>query len=130
MTNDPYVLIVSTRPDTATDSVVRHLTDRGIAHYRLNTEDYPFQHTMAYVPGTGTPRLNCNSADLPVPSSIWYRRLRTPATPDSMDEGIAIFCRQETRAALLGSIIGRCTRWMSHPSAIWQAELKPHQLDI
>jgi glutathione synthase/RimK-type ligase-like ATP-grasp enzyme len=47
-----------------------------------------------------------------------------------MEEGIATFCRQEARAALVGSIIGRQTRWMSHPAAIWEAEYKPFQLDL
>jgi glutathione synthase/RimK-type ligase-like ATP-grasp enzyme len=47
-----------------------------------------------------------------------------------MDEGVATFCRQETRAAIIGGIIGRNVRWMSHPSAIWQAEYKPYQLQL
>ena len=127
--SEPHVLIVSTKPDIATDSVVQCLAELGISHYRLNTEDYPFQETMAYFPGADVPVLSCNGSVLPTPSSIWYRRFRTPVTPEGMDEGVATFCRQETRAALLGSIMGRRTRWMSHPSAVWQAELKPFQLD-
>ncbi len=124
------VLIVSTQPDTATDDVIRHLAASGVPHYRLNTEDYPFHHTMAYTPGADGASLSCNGQPMPSPTSIWYRRFRTPAAPDGMDEGVATFCRQETRAALLGSIIGRCSCWMSHPSAIWQAEHKPYQLDL
>jgi glutathione synthase/RimK-type ligase-like ATP-grasp enzyme len=44
-----------------------------------------------------------------------------------MDEGITTFCRHETRAAIVGSLLGRHTRWMSHPSA---AEYKPYQLQL
>jgi glutathione synthase/RimK-type ligase-like ATP-grasp enzyme len=47
-----------------------------------------------------------------------------------MDEGIANFCRQETRATVIGSIIGRPARWMSEPDAVWRAEFKPFQLDL
>jgi glutathione synthase/RimK-type ligase-like ATP-grasp enzyme len=47
-----------------------------------------------------------------------------------MDEGTATFCRQETRAALIGAVAGRTTRWMSHPASIWLAEFKPYQLEV
>jgi glutathione synthase/RimK-type ligase-like ATP-grasp enzyme len=40
------------------------------------------------------------------------------------------FCLQETRATLLGIILGLSTRWMSHPSAIWSSEFKPFQLSL
>ena len=47
-----------------------------------------------------------------------------------MGEGVATFCRLETRSAIIGSIIGEKTRWMSHPSRIWQAEHKAYQLTL
>jgi glutathione synthase/RimK-type ligase-like ATP-grasp enzyme len=132
MTNSCHVLIISTKVDVATDDVVRRLSARGVPHYRLNTEDYPFTKTMAYYPGRGekTSWLICNGQAVPIPSSIWYRRVRTPSIPDGMDEGIANFCRQEMRAVVVGSIVGRRARWMSHPTAVWQAEYKPFQLDL
>ncbi|MBN9662266.1 MAG: hypothetical protein J0H49_28975 [Acidobacteria bacterium] len=130
---DVAVLIVSTKVDLATDAVVQRLRDRDIPCLRLNTEDFPFHDTLAYYPEV-TPGNNhwlvCNGQPVPSPTSVWYRRLRTPSTPDGMDEGIAMFCRQESRAALIGGIIGRRTRWMSHPSAIWEAEYKPYQLQV
>jgi len=127
------VLIVSTKVDLATDHIVQLLRSRGVPHYRLNTEDYPFQDTMAFYPGpvSGEDRwLVCNNRPLPIPTSIWYRRFRTPTTPNGMDEDVATFCRQETRAAIIGSIIGQSARWMSYPSAVWQAEYKPYQLQL
>ncbi len=132
MTSSPCVLIVSTKVDVATDDVVRRLAARGVPHYRLNTEDFPFERTLAFHPGApqDTGRLWCDGRPVPRPTAIWYRRLRTAATPDGMDEGIADFCRQETRHALVGSIIGNQSRWMSHPAAVWQAEYKPYQLDL
>lgn len=127
------VLVVSTKVDMATDAVVQRLRNRDLPCYRLNTEDYPFKSTFAYYPaemnGFGH-WLVCDGEPILVPTSIWYRRVRTPSTPDGMDEGIATFCRQETRAAIIGGVIGCKTRWMSHPSAIWQAEYKPYQLEL
>jgi glutathione synthase/RimK-type ligase-like ATP-grasp enzyme len=47
-----------------------------------------------------------------------------------MDEGVATFCREEARAAIIGAVLGRPSKWMSHPQAIWTAEFKPHQLQL
>jgi glutathione synthase/RimK-type ligase-like ATP-grasp enzyme len=127
------VLIVSTKVDLATDAVVQRLRDRDVPCHRINTEDFPFRDVMAYYParaGNSDDWLWCNGEPVRSPTSIWYRRLRTPGTPDGMDEGTATFCRQEARAAIIGGVIGRRTRWMSHPAAIWEAEHKPYQLQL
>lgn len=131
--SDVAVLIVSTKVDLATDAVVQRLRDRDIPFRRLNTEDVPFQDTLAYYPAATddvNPWLLYNGEPVCNPTSVWYRRVRTPGTPDGMDEGVAAFCRQEARAAIIGSILARNTRWMSHPTAIWEAEYKPHQLNL
>jgi len=132
MMNDRHVLIVSTIADVATDEVVRCLAARGVPHRRLNTEDYPFTRTFVYrpEPNIGENWLVSEGEPLPAPTTIWYRRLRTPAKPEGMDSGIYAFCLQENRAALLGSIMNRDARWMSHPAAVWQAEYKPFQLSL
>lgn len=127
---DPYVLIVSTIADIATDEVVRRLCALGVSHKRLNTENFPFTSALVYRPDRES-RGQWALADgepMGTPTSIWYRRLRTPSKPDGMDEGIYTFCLQENRAALLGSLLGLTGRWMSHPTAVWQAEFKPFQL--
>jgi glutathione synthase/RimK-type ligase-like ATP-grasp enzyme len=132
MMPSPHVLVISTKADVATDDVVRRLTRCGVGFTRLNTEDYPFANTFSHCPGVDPwrPWLSCQGRRVPAPTSVWYRRLRTPPKPDGMDEGVAAFCLQETRAALVGSVIGRDTRWMSHPTAVWQAEYKLLQLTI
>ncbi len=127
MTNN--VLIISTKVDSATDDVVNRLNQRGVRLHRLNTEDFPFSKTITYEPGRG-PVLWVEGERVPAPSTIWYRRIRTPSTPAGMDEGISDFCRTETRAAITGSVIGSSARWMSMPSAIWAAEHKPFQLTM
>src|SRR5260370_29017944 len=132
MTREPYVLVVSTIADVATDDVVRRLTTRGIPHYRLNTEDFPFTRTVSYRPGTNSKgdEFEFDGKSIPNPSSVWYRRLRTPSNPDGMDPGIYHFCLQENRAALVGGLLGLSARWMSHPAAVCQPEYKPFQLSL
>lgn len=129
MNDDAAVLVVSTIADTATDVIVRWLAASGVPCLRVNTENYPFAHTLSYKSGYSTqPSIEFSGESLAIPRSIWYRRMRTPPRPEDMDAGVYDFCLQETRAALLGSILSLSTRWMSHPRDIWQAENKPFQL--
>jgi glutathione synthase/RimK-type ligase-like ATP-grasp enzyme len=131
MTTDRHVLILSTIADVATDYVVQGLRKRGIPHHRVNTEDLPFSRSLTLELGTGgQPSLKFDDLTESKPSSVWYRRIRSPACPVGMQEGVYEFCLQESRAALLGSIAGYKTRWMSHPAEVWRAELKPYQLQL
>jgi len=128
--SESTILIVSTVADTATDMVVQSLTARGVAHQRINTEDFPFERalTLDYQLDGKTSIAICGS--ILESQSIWYRRLRSPARPESMDPGIYDFCLRENRAALLGGLLTQSARWMSHPAAVWRAEFKPYQLQI
>ena len=131
MTNDAVVLIVSTVADVATDEVVRQLAARSIPHRRLNTEEFPFSKSVTLSYGApSTVGLLIDGQALPPPTAVWYRRLRSPAKPESMEDGIYEFCLRESRAALLGGVLSLRARWMSHPAAVWQAENKPYQLSI
>jgi len=126
---EALILIVSTIADIATDAVVGALNKRGAAHVRINTEDLPFERTASLHYANAD---NDFAADAygGTPSTVWYRRMRSPSRPHSMDQGIYDFCLRENRAALLGGLLALETRWMSHPAAIWQAEFKPFQLRV
>ena len=125
------VLILSTVADIATDYVVRGLIKAGVEHHRVNTEDLPFNRTLEYsVSDDANCALSLDGGGALRPSSVWYRRMRTPPRPGGMQEGVYDFCLQETRAALLGSICSLPGRWMSRPANVWQAELKPYQLAV
>lgn len=125
-----HVLIISTIADVATDDVIRRLAARNIPHLRINTEDYPFCRTLTTSPSGhyGDRWLSLDRELISTPTAVWYRRVRTPPKPADMDEGVYTFCLQENRSVLLGSIMGLRVRWMSHPTAVWQAEYKPYQL--
>jgi hypothetical protein len=125
------VLIISSIVDLATDAVVDELSHRNVPVLRINTEDYPFSGRFDYRLGTSSKSLIF--ADLIASESfrsIWYRRVRVPARPDSMDQGVYEFCIRESRSALLGGILGQSDRCMSQPEAIWKAEFKPYQLNV
>lgn len=124
------VLIVSTVVDVATDAVIGELSRRDIPFLRINTEDYPFAGELSYRPGVPGRQLFSERALSIDIRSIWYRRFRVPARPESMDPGIYDFCVRESRNALLGGVLGRSCRWMSRPDAIWRAEFKPYQLEV
>jgi len=130
--SDRHVLIVSTIADVATDDVIRRLAARGVRYTRINTEDYPFSETLCFVPqpASATGWLSNDGKAIQPPTSVWYRRMRTPPKPEAMDKGVYEFCLQETRAALLGAILGLSTRWMNHPRAVWCSEFKPFQLSV
>jgi hypothetical protein len=130
MTNEPYVLVVSTLADVATDYVVKRLSHKGVALHRINTEQYPFSSTLAFQPAAelSATWLNVNCEWLPEPASVWYRRLRVPTSPQGMDPGVYDFCLREARAALIGGLMTSVPRWMSHPTMVWQAEHKPFQI--
>ncbi len=120
MTSEPYVLIVSTIVDVATDEVVTRLTRRGVNFQRVNTEQYPFHSTLAFQPGSECSNawMYVNAEWRPEPSSVWYRRVRVPTRPENMDPGIYEFCLRETRASLLGGLMSSKGRWMSHPEMV------------
>jgi glutathione synthase/RimK-type ligase-like ATP-grasp enzyme len=132
MTNDPEILILSTIVDPATDDVATVLESRGIPFVRINTENYPFSDTLTFWPdhGLSSNNLQVSGQDLSSFKRVWYRRLRAPSRPENMDEGIYTFCLQETRATLLGSIMGLHAKWMSFPVAVWKSEFKPYQLQL
>lgn len=124
------VLIVSTVADIATDAVVSQLHAIGTSCTRLNSEDLPFEKS-ATLDFQSLDSTSISIAGSVIrPSSIWYRRLRSPPCPDNMDSGIYEFCLRENRAALIGGLLTQNARWMSHPTAVWAAEYKPYQLRI
>lgn len=130
MISNPYVLVVSTIADAATDDVVRRLASRSVEFRRINTEAFPFTKriTSRFGAEPGSPWLEIDGEVLATPAAIWYRRYRAPMLAEGMEPGVYDFCLREARAGLVGSLLATNCRWMSHPTHIWQAEYKPFQL--
>lgn len=124
------ILIISTVADVATDAVVQRLINRGVSHQRINTEDFPFEQSVTIDYQAQGRALMSFSQSAAAPTAIWYRRVRSPARPASMDPGIYDFCLRESRTAMLGGVLTQAVSWMSHPGHVWIAEFKPYQLQI
>jgi glutathione synthase/RimK-type ligase-like ATP-grasp enzyme len=124
------ILIVSTVADIATDAVVRSLLSHGAPHRRINTEDFPFSHSLTVDYQAPAPPILAFQQRVTKPSTICYRRLRSPVAPDELETGVYDFCLRENRSALLGGLMTHRVRWMSHPEKVWRAEFKPYQLSV
>jgi glutathione synthase/RimK-type ligase-like ATP-grasp enzyme len=127
MTNE--VVIITTVADVATDDVIGHLRHLDVDIVRINTEDFPFESTFSLDFEAPTAEVWVGGRRLQ-PRSVWYRRVRSPACPPTMDPGIYEFCLRENRAAFLGGWLAQDVRWLNHPVAVWQAEYKPYQLQV
>lgn len=127
MNTDLPVLIVSTKVDVATDSVARILGDLHVPFFRLNTEDFPYRTSSTYQ--TGQNRVAFQGMSGPF-RSIWWRRLRSPETPEDMNDGVHDYCVREGRDFLAGIVLASQCRIMSRPSSVWAAEHKLYQLKI
>lgn len=128
--SDPSILIISTAADVATDAVVQALATTGVRCRRVNTEDLPFGQTLTVDYQSNRGPAAVFDGEAISPRVIWYRRVRAPGMPDTMDPGVYEFCIRETRATVLGGLLTQSARWMNRPDAVWQAELKLHQLHV
>ena len=103
---------------------------------RFNTEDFPYRKCISWQIETGKKaclldleRKIQSSKDL---RSIWYRRVRSPASPPGCDEAIHKYVANEAYSAIRGITSAHFSgcRWMSFPAKIEAAEMKPYQLYV
>lgn len=127
----PHVLVISTALDHATDRVIEALHELGAVITRLNTEDLPFSARLSLQTGETTRaalRINAEPGQF---TACFYRRVRVPPQPPDMDAGVYEFALRETRAALVGSLLGlELIRFLNDPVKTWAAEFKPYQLQV
>ena len=130
------VFVISTALDLATDRVVDILSQRAVPLLRFNTEDFPYRKCISWQ--IDTDKKSClldlerkihSPKDV---RSIWYRRVRSPASPPGCDEAIHKYVVNEAYGALRGMTSAHFSgcRWMSFPAKIEAAEMKPYQLYI
>jgi len=130
------VFVISTTLDLATDRVVDILLQRAVPLIRLNTEDFPYHKCISWQIESGKKACLLDierkihfSKDI---RSIWYRRVRSPASPSGCEETVHKYVVNEAYIALRGIASAHFTgcRWMSPPAKIETAEMKPYQLHI
>lgn len=144
MTNDakPKILLVTTKADIATDSVILRLSDLGASFYRINTEDFPLAVTSSFqIKSTSEGgewrwlTVAGKEVWLNEVACVWFRRHRLPVMPTQMSEAHAEYCLREAEWFLKGLLYSterrkKAVAWMSHPLNIQQAESKIYQLSL
>lgn len=125
------VLVISTSIDQSTDEVVKRLVQRGVPTQRFDTERFPYDTSLSVdLDGALSLGLDCGAAFQTVePSSVWYRRVRSPQKLTDMNPGVHEFCVREARSTLLGATLACSARFMSWPPSVWAAENKVYQLE-
>ena len=126
------VLLVTVSYDVAPKYVAASLDRLGVRHFRLDTDRFPGEVKATYDPHLG---VTIRDGDQIICSneirSVWYRRMRTPVLPGTLDCGTREFCQRESRAFLEGVLASLPTdHWLSHPTAVAKAERKPYQLGV
>ena len=126
------ILLVTTSYDLAADYVTAVLDERGADYFRLDTDQFPQNVRVTLDSARGPTLMNhVSSISGKDVTAVWYRRHTSPVLPDGLEPGEADFCQRESRALLMGVLHGLTVRrWMSHPSALSVAELKPYQLIV
>ena len=138
-TDDPVVLLVTTRLDAASDTVADGLRRAGTRFCRLNTEDLPLRSRSSCEYLTDTHRLCWHSegstASLDAVRRVWFRRHRLPAFPADTLPAHTEYCLRESHwfvRGLLWSLAEQvpAANWMSFPANIQRAESKILQLRV
>jgi glutathione synthase/RimK-type ligase-like ATP-grasp enzyme len=130
------VLVVSTKVDVATDTVLGILASRGVPFTRIDSEDFPYDSLLSTsIGGDNEPSIlfqarGGSRVAIDTPTSVWYRRIRSPEPIPGQDPGVHDFCAREARAALVGAVLASGAPCMSPPANIWAAEHKVLQLEV
>jgi glutathione synthase/RimK-type ligase-like ATP-grasp enzyme len=121
---DPSVLLVGHPDDEHCDELEKLLRTRSrVDVVRLSLRDLP-KGLFTWDP-RGELLLNGNA--ISAIAGFWRR----PGSPDvsTFDERFAAFVERESRDALVGGLLTSTVRWLTHPSSLWEAELKIVQLN-
>jgi glutathione synthase/RimK-type ligase-like ATP-grasp enzyme len=133
MTSRPPLLIVTHREDLAADFVIVRLRERGLAYYRLNSDELATSAIM-FRAGCGTLVRTLATADAAIDlervRSVWYRRAIRPLASDRIDTSLRPFVAAELRHVCEGLIADPGIRWVNPLESSELAERKVFQLRI
>lgn len=129
----PTLLVVTNRQDFAADYVIVRLRERGLAYYRLNSDELASSEVTFRVGGGQRRRtITCGEAsvDLERVRCVWYRRAVRPEAPRWIDPEFHQFAASELRHLYEGLIADPEIRWVNSPEATERAERKVYQLRV
>jgi len=130
-------VLVLTRPNDGTAGrVVAELERREVPVVRADVGDFPLEMTVtASLAGTsagwlGSMKRGGRCLPLDEVQAIYYRRPTAFRFPDDLSPEQQRFARAEARRGMAGLLLSLPVRWLSHPSRVADAELKPLQLNL
>jgi hypothetical protein len=133
MKSRPPLLIVTHREDLAADFLIVRLRERGLAYYRLNSDEVATS-AITFRAGRGTVMRTLATADATIDlervRSVWYRRAIRPLAPDCIDTSLRAFVAAELRHVCEGLIADPDIRWVNPLESSELAERKVFQLRI
>ncbi|MGH3568583.1 MAG: ATP-grasp ribosomal peptide maturase [Pseudonocardia sp.] len=130
------VLVLTRSTDATASQVARELERRRVSVLRADVGEFPLEMTMT---ADTTPRgdwrgvitlSSGESVQLDEIDAIYYRRPTRFRLPADLPADQQRFARAEARRALAGLLLALPVRWLSHPSRVADAELKPLQLQV
>ncbi|WP_216207454.1 ATP-grasp ribosomal peptide maturase [Amycolatopsis aidingensis] len=127
------VVIFAQEADAPVDAVVRTLTGRGVAVFRVDTSWFPSQLALdAHLDDAGrwagALSTEHRSVDLSDIRSIWYRDPAAFRFPTGLTEVERAYAHREARLGLGGVLAALPVLWCNHPNRTADAVFKPLQL--
>ncbi|MGH3695970.1 MAG: MvdC/MvdD family ATP grasp protein [Pseudonocardiaceae bacterium] len=135
-TTEAVVLVLGDAGDWSAAEVGKHLESRGVRWVLLDTADFPQRVSLDARLDTGNGgwqgevTINGQTLDLGEVTAVYYRKPRDFDLPEGLSGPERRFSHAQARVGLGGVLASLPVRWLSHPSALADAEYKPRQLAL
>jgi ATP-grasp ribosomal peptide maturase len=133
---EAVVLVVGDAGDWSAAEVGKHLDARGARWVLLDTADFPQRMSLDARLETeqtgwqGEVTINGQMLRLAEVTAVYYRKPRDFDLPEGLSGPERRFSHAQARVGLGGVLASLPVRWLSHPSALADAEYKPRQLAL
>lgn len=133
---EPVVLVLGDACDWSAAEVGKQLDARGVHWVLLDTADFPQRMSLSARLETGQTgwqgevTIDGQTLRLAEVTAIYYRKPRDFDLPDGLSGPERRFSHAQARVGLGGVLASLPVRWLSHPSALADAEYKPWQLAL
>lgn len=135
-TTGPVVLVLGDTGDWAAAEVGKHLDARGVRWVLLDTADFPRRMSLDARLDAGRGgwwgelAIDGRTLRLAEVTAVYYRKPRDFDLPEGLSGPERRFSHAQARVGLGGVLASLPARWLSHPSALADAEYKPRQLAL
>jgi ATP-grasp ribosomal peptide maturase len=133
---EPVVLVLGDAGDWSAAEVGKHLDARGVRWVLLDTADFPQRMSLdarldtGYGGWRGEVAIDGQTLRLGEVTAVYYRKPRDFDLPEGLSGPERRFSHAQARVGLGGVLASLPVRWLSHPSALADAEYKPRQLAL